>query len=52
MFSMCPLNYGHLWEVVVRNLEKLESQWAIALCGNSLASLMLGKLSHDLMDTP
>ena len=49
---MCPSNYGHTWEVAFRNLEKLESQWAIALRGNSLASLVLSKLPHELTDAP
>ena len=52
MFGVCPLNYGHAWEVAFRNLEKLESQWAIALHANSLASLVLSKLSHELTDAP
>ena len=52
MFGVCPLNYGHTWEVASRNLEKLESQWAIALRGNSLASLVLSKLPHEMTDAP
>ena len=52
MFGVCPLNFGHTWEVAVRNLEKLELQWAIALQGNSLASLVLSKLPHELTDAP